>query len=423
MSIIIKCPNCHFSFALEDALTADQKEEMNKKTDELRKKMQDYVNKKTEEFNERELLLNESLAKREEILKQQHESALKKQKEEIETSIRKNIQDNVENQIKLLQQTLAENEEKLTQARLKELDFLKKEQLLKTKEDEIDITIQKQLLAGREEIREILRREEQEKTMLKEQEFQLRQKELEKQLDAQKKLVDEMKRKAEQGSMQLQGEVQEILLEEILKHSFPFDIIQEVGKGVKGADCIQTVRNRYGQEAGRIIYESKRTKEFSPEWVEKLKTDMRSQGADAAVIVSKALPKDIDKIGEKNGVFICSFGEVRAVAMLLRQGILKISELKNSQENKGDKMVMLYDYLTGTSFKEQWKAIREGFLQMKQSIQKERDAMERLWKAREKQLEKVLLNAVHIQGSIEGISGAEDVNLQLGEDADGTFLE
>ena len=217
--------------------------------------------------------------------------------------------------------------------------------------------------------------------------------------------------------MQSQGEVQELLLEELLRTSFPFDVIEEVGKGVRGADCIQTVRNNFGQECGRIIFESKRTKDFAADWIEKLKADMRSQGADVAVIVTQAMPKDMERFGEKDGVWICTFSEVKPIVHMLRDGIIKISSALKSQENRGDKMHLLYDYLTSREFAEQWQAIREGFMGMKLSIQKERDAMEKLWKAREKQLEKVLLNAAHIRGSIEGISGT-DVDLNLLEDGD-----
>ena len=221
-----------------------------------------------------------------------------------------------------------------------------------------------------------------------------------------------MRRKSEQGSMQLQGEVQELALEELLKAAFPFDLISEVGKGVRGADCIQTVRNNFGQECGKIIFESKRTNNFANDWIEKLKADMRSQGADVAVIVTQALPKDMDRFGEKEGIWICSFSEVKSIVQMLRGGIIKISTALKSQENRGDKMHLLYDYLTSREFAEQWQAIREGFMSMKLSIQKERDAMEKLWKQREKQLEKVLLNAAHVRGSIEGISGT-DVDLNL----------
>jgi hypothetical protein len=216
--------------------------------------------------------------------------------------------------------------------------------------------------------------------------------------------------------MQSQGEAQELLLEDLLRTTFPYDRIEEVGKGVRGADCIQVVCNQYGQECGKIIYESKRTKDFGGDWIEKLKTDMRSQGADIAVIVTQAMPKDMNRFGAKDGVWICSFAEVQALAYVLRDGLLKIAIATQSKENKGDKMNLLYHYLTSNEFAEQWKAIREGFMSMKLSIQKERDAMEKLWKSREKQLEKVLLNAAHIRGSIEGISG--NISFNLLEDAD-----
>jgi hypothetical protein len=284
-------------------------------------------------------------------------------------------------------------------------------------------TLQRQLLVERAKLKEQLQKEESEKISVKEQEHQMRTKELEKQIEDQKKLVEEMRRKSEQGSMQLQGEVQELMLEEILASTFPFDKIEEVGKGVRGADCVQIVRNQFGIESGKIIYESKRTKDFSNEWIEKLKKDMRSFGADIAIIVTQTFPKDMERFGEKDGVYICTFSEVRSVALLLRNALLKIAEAKKSQENKGDKMVMLYDYLTGTEFSEQWKAIREGFMSMKLSIQREKDAMEKLWKAREKQLEKVMLNAAYIKGSVEGIAGADAINLNLLEDNDPILID
>jgi hypothetical protein len=276
--------------------------------------------------------------------------------------------------------------------------------------------VQKQLQLEREKLSEDIRKIEEQKIAMKETEFLMRVKELEKQLEDQKKLADEMKRKAEQGSSQLQGEVQELALEDMLRAAFPFDQVEEVGKGVRGADCIQTVRNANGAECGKIIFESKRTREFSNDWIEKLRADLRSQGADIAVIVTQTFPKDLDRFGEKNGVWICSFVEVKSVVYMLREGLIKVSSALKTQENSGDKMRMLYQYLTSSEFAEQWRAIREGFMSMKQSIQKERDAMEKLWKAREKQLEKVLLNAAHIHGSIDGIAGMEEVNLRLLED-------
>ena len=387
MATEIKCPQCGHQFEPNESI----REEIEK---ELRSKAADWQKKKNEEF---QVKLDDEKKKLQESLKE---------------NIRKNITGDFENKLRMLEQNNKDNEEKLKLSRQKELEFLKKEQELLSKEQEIDLQLQRLLLDERSKLSEIIRKEEAEKNSLKDTENQMRLKELEKQLDDQKKLAEEMRRKSEQGSMQLQGEVQELALEELLKAAFPFDVISVVGKGVRGADCIQTVRNNFGQECGKIIFESKRTKDFANDWIEKLKADMRSQGADVAVIVTQALPKDMDRFGEKEGIWICNFAEVKPVVQMLRNGIIKISTALKSQENRGDKMHLLYDYLTSREFAEQWQAIREGFMSMKLSIQKERDAMEKLWKSREKQLEKVLLNAAHVRGSIEGISGT-DVDLNL----------
>lgn len=422
-TIMIKCPSCGSEYPLEDALQDEMKENIEKEKQEYRRQMLEYTHKKEADFKKREAEFAAQARQQEETFQLKMEEELKRRQEQQEETLRKRLSADFEHKVQLLEQSAAENEEKLKEARRKELEYLSREKALKEKEAEMELQLQRQLMSEREKLREQLSAEQAERLNVKEQEFQLRTRELEKQIEDQKKLVDEMKRKAEQGSMQMQGEVQELLLEEILQSTFPFDLVAEVGKGVRGADCIQTVRNSFGNEAGKIIYESKRTKDFSQDWIEKLKADMRQLGADVAVIVTQAFPKDMDRFGEKEGVYICSFGEVRSVALLLRNGLLKVAEVRKSGENKGDKMVMLYDYLTGHEFREQWKAIREGFMSMKLSIQKEREAMERLWKAREKQLEKVLLNAAHIRGSVEGIAGADSVNLNLLDEGEAELLE
>ena len=387
----VTCPKCQHNFEPTDAI----REEVEK---ELRGKMTDWQKKKEEETTallaEQKITIENELAEK----------------------LKKEVGTQYEQKIKAMQQNESAMSKQVKDFQEKELEFLKQVQVIQAKEAELELELQRKLVKERESLKAQIQKEETERGSLKDQEYQLKVKELEKQLDDQRKLAEEMKRKAEQGSMQMQGEVQELLLEELLKTSFPFDQISEVGKGVRGADCIQLVRNSLGQEAGKIIYESKRTKDFNQEWIDKLKADMRSQGADIAVIVTQTFPKELDRFGEKDGVYICSFQEVKSVALLLRNAILKIHDTKKSQVNKGDKMSFLYDYLTSNEFSEQWKAVGEGFRQMRSSIQKERDAMEKLWKAREKQLEKVLLNAMHIKGSIEGIAGADAIHLDLLED-------
>lgn len=393
MSPEIRCPNCQHTFAPGDVI----REEVEKET---RAKVVEWQKQKTVEFQA------------------QLEKEKTQVRDQVESQLRQQLKGDYEIQLQNLAETNKQNEEKLRAAREQQLEFLRKQQELKDKEAELEITLQKKLLEERELLAAEIRKQEDQRIQTLETEHQLKVKEMEMQLQAQQKLAEEMRRKAEQGSMQSQGEAQELLLEELLRSSFPFDLIEEVGKGVRGADCVQTVRNPFAQDCGKIIFESKRTKEFTADWIEKIKTDMRSQGADVAVIVTQAMPKDLTTFGEKDGVWICSFQEVKAVVQVLRDAVIRVFNATKSQENKGDKMHLLYNYLNSREFGEQWQAIREGFLSMRLSIQKERDAMEKLWKQREKQLEKVLLNAAHIRGSIEGISGS-DVDLNLigdGED-------
>ena len=412
----IKCPQCGHQFPMEEAVSEEYKKE-------LREKMQEYKKQKDSELAKKETEYSALTAKREAEFSQKLQQEKQQLQQSLETSLRKTIITDFENKLQLLEQNNKDNEEKLKLSRQRELEFLQKEQALKNKEAEMEISIQKKLQEERSKLSDELRKLEEQRSAAKETDYQLRLKELEKQLDDQKKLAEEMRRKAEQGSMQLQGEVQELALEAMLQSAFPFDLISEVGKGVRGADCIQTVRNNFGQECGKIIYESKRTKDFGGDWIEKLKADMRSLGADVAVIVTQAMPKDMDGFGEKNGVWICQFTEARAMIALLRDGIIKVHSASKSQQNRGDKMHLLYDYLTGNEFAEQWKAVREGFMSMKLSIQRERDAMEKLWKAREKQLEKVLLNAAHIRGSIEGIAGQDNIDLALTDEEEDKLLD
>ena len=406
MATEVKCPGCGQNFPIEEVMAVEYKQQ-------LKDQMLSYKKQKEEEYQNK--LLEFTKIEKEQII--EFDKKLEKEKntlkQALEGTLRKTIGEDFENKLVILETSNKEKEEKLKLSREKELDFLKKEQALKVKEEDMEINLQKRIQEERTHITEHIKKHEAEKNALKDTEFLLRVKELEKQLEDQRKLAEEMKRKAEQGSMQLQGEVQELILEELLRTTFPFDIIDEVAKGVRGADCIQIVQNKFGQECGKIIYESKRTKDFSGDWIDKLKKDMRNVGVDVAVIVTQCYPKGMDCFGERDGVWICSFEEVKAVAYVLRDGIIKLSSAAKFQENRGDKMHMLYDYLTGTEFSEQWKAIREGYMSMKLSIQKEREAMERLWKSREKQLEKVLLNAAHIRGSIEGIAGADTIQLSL----------
>ena len=413
MATDIKCPKCGFAFPMEAAVAEEYKKDLHNKMVTYKKQKDDEVKKHKEELEKKERTMQELLMKTE----QEHARKLTEEKTQIrhslEEELRKSISGDFENKIQLLQQANIQSDERLREARKKEFEYLKKEQELLSKEQELQINIQKQLLEERRSLTEQIRKEEVERITIKETELHLKLRELEKQLDDQKKLAEEMRRKAEQGSTQLQGEAQELLLEEILRDNFPTDLIVEVGKGVEGADCMMIIRSHGGIEYGKIIFESKRAKGWSNGWVEKLRNDMRSKQADLAILVTQIYPRNMDCFGEKDGIWICSFKEVSGLTSVLRNAIIRIAETKKTEENKGEKMQMLYNFLTGLEFRQQMEAIVEGFTELEQSIMKERLQMEKIWKERKKQLDKVLLSTAGMYGSIKGIAGVSVKSIPL----------
>ena len=207
--------------------------------------------------------------------------------------------------------------------------------------------------------------------------------------------------------MQLQGEVQEIAIEDLLSRTYPFDKIKEVPKGVRGADCIQSVINSMQQECGSIVYESKRTKNFSNAWIDKLKQDQMICRADIAVLVTQTMPNDIERFAQKNGVWICRFEDVKSLSFVLREMLIKTYSIKKAEENKGSKMELLYSYLTSSEFTQNIKRIVENYDAMIEQLNSEKKAMHKIWAAREKQIWVVQENISALFGSIKGIAGKE----------------
>lgn len=402
----ITCPQCRHEFLPPDRVQDEIKAR-------LRKEVEGWMKKKEEEFKNRESAFQAMQEARELEFMKQREEERRKWTKQVEEEMRRSMATEYELKLKWMEEREQRHAAEVQEAQKLKLDYLRLQEEMRQKESALALQMEKTLMEERTRIQEQMKKEVQEWQRQKDQNAQLKIAELEKQLADQRKLAEEMKRKVEQGSMQLQGEVQEIALENLLRQAFPFDRIEEVGKGVRGADCIQTVNSRFGQPCGKIIYESKRTKEFSMDWVDKLKEDMRRLGADVAVIVSQALPRDLEQFGQIDGVWVCGFHEVAPLASVLRDLITKVYQASQAQENKGDKMTLLYEYLISPEFSEQWKAIREGFMSMRLSLQKERVQMEKIWKHREKQLDKVLLHAAQIKGSIEGISGMEQLDFDL----------
>ncbi len=394
----IHCPNCGTVIDVNDILSHQLEEEIQKKyqaqlnqtRDEFLKKQEQLVREK-EEFEEKKRRENE-------LFQERFETKLKEERKLLEDRLKQKLATEQAEQFDVLQKELNEKSEQI-----KELSRTKAEiERLKREKEELKEAVQaeamRQLNQQLQEEKEKIRRSEEERN-------ELRVKELLKQLEDQKKLTEEMKRKQEQGSMQLQGEVQELAIEEWLASQFPLDTIEEIKKGARGGDCIQIVHTRSRQNCGTIYYESKRTKDFQPSWIEKFKADIREKSADIGVLVTEVMPSDMERMGMRDGVWVCTFEEFKGLSAVLRESVIQWSNVVASQENKGDKMSLLYDFLTSSTFRMQVEAIVEAFSQMKADLESEKRSMMRIWKQREKQLEKVINNTVDMYGSVKGIAG------------------
>ncbi len=394
----IKCPNCGESIDVQNIL-AHQLE------DEIKQKYQSQIAEDKKKYEaEQEKLKQEKLAfekakkKENELFQERLEYQLKEEKKVIEEKLKSKLKEEQSEQFEALQKELNEKSEQV-----KELNRSKAEiEKLKREKGELKEAVEAE---AQKKLNETLTAEKAKIRKSEEEKNELRFKEMQKQLEDQKKLTEEMKRKQEQGSMQMQGEVQELAIEEWLAAQFPLDTIEEIKKGARGGDCLQHVNTRSAQNCGAIYYESKRTKDFQPSWIEKFKADIRDKGANIGVLVTEVMPSDMDRMGLKDGIWICNYEEFKGLCAVLRESIVQLSTAISSQENKGEKMEILYTFLTGNTFRMQVEAIVEGFTQMKSDLESEKRSMQRIWKQRDKQIEKVITNTIDMYGSIRGIAG------------------
>ncbi len=417
----IKCPNCGENIDVNSILYHQLEDEFKQKNLQEKKKFDDEIAQKRVEYKK----AIESLKQKEEFIKEQKEkfdeelqkatkNALKEEKIKLAEQLKQQILDEQKESMELLKKELLEKsnqvkELNLAKANIEKLKREKEEIETKIKADS-EVELNKKIALEKEKIQKSL--QEQNELKFKSQQEQMEQL---------KRQLIEAQRKAEQGSQQLQGEVQELAIEEYLESKYPFDTIEEIKKGARGGDCIQIVHTREIQNCGKIYYESKRTKEFQRSWIEKFKADMRDKGADVGVLVSEVMPNELERMGLMDGIWVCSYEEFKGLSAVLREGVIKVHLAKKSEENKTDKMSLLYSYLTSVEFTMQVEAIVEGFTQMKSDLDSEKRSMYRIWKQREKQIEKVLENTIGMYGSIKGIAGESVGNvkaLELGYDED-----
>lgn len=304
-----------------------------------------------------------------------------------------------------LQQMLASREEKLRLSQAAEAEMLKKQRELDDKLREMDLAVQRQVNEGLEAVRATAKQEAEDALSLKV-------KERDTQIASMQQKIEELKKKAEQGSQQLQGEAQELMLEDMLRARFPFDQIEPVGKGEFGGDVLQRVVNPAGQVCGSILWETKRTRTWSDGWLSKLKGDLRAAKADLALIVSHALPKDIETFGQMEGVWITGPKCAMPVAMSLRESLVLMNGVRAAGEGQQTKSALMYDYLTGPRFRHRIEAVVEKFSEMQDDLASERKATMKRWAKREQQLHTVLDSTAGLYGDLQGIAGRSMLEIE-----------
>lgn len=367
----IKCPHCGKKFPLDQAMTHEIKEkleiETGKKLDEEKKRL----NEEARNWREGQLI------KLKEKAKEEMELQLKDKSNELEE---------LRNQNKKFQEQL--------------LELNKTLRLMRTSMEDQKLELDKKLLNEQNRIRQ----DEQKKF---EDQYKLKFLEIEKQNNDLKKSLEEARRKAEQGSQQLQGEVLELEFENILRREFPYDEIKEVPKGIRGADILQVVINNYGKTVGTIVWESKRTKSWSEGWITKLKEDQRSIKADLAVIVTQVLPAGIKNFLSKNRVWISNYDSIIGLATVLRDSLIRIAAVRLSEVDKQDKKTILWNYLNGIEFQNRIEAIGDIYSQMQEELEIEKRWFIKKWAKQEKNIRQVIDNISGMDGDLKSIMGKQ----------------
>ncbi len=339
----------------------------------------------------------------ERVLREQrelHQKELDSQKLEIEEKTKQKISQQLQLQIKDAENEKEElkKQNKLLQDQLLEMNRLLRD--LKSKDDQRQLEMEKKLSAASEKIKEDMGKQYSS-------EYRLKELEKDKKISDMEKLVEELKRKAQQGSMQTQGEVMELDLEQSLRDAFPTDEITPVEKGITGADIRQIVKSPRGTVCGTILWESKRTKVWSDEWIGKLKNDLRAEKANIPVIITLAMPKDIKEgFGLKDGVWVTTLQLILPLALLLRKNLLDVMYQKVVAANKGEKSDQLYAYITSHEFTQQVEALVEVYKEMQEQVTRERIVFEKNWKQREAQVRRLFISTAGVYGSMQGIIGS-----------------
>jgi len=430
----IKCPNCGTHIDIDEIFYHQIEEKFKQQHLQDQKKLKDEIEAKRKEYKThldtlkaKEDALKEEKEKFDDELKKATREQLKIERAKLQDALKKELVEEQSESMALLQKELEEKSKQVQELNASKVMIEK----LKREKDEVEskvkadaqIALNKQLQEEKEKLAKQAQelKEQTLKDVREANELELKAKD--EQIAQMAKSIEDAKRKAEQGSMQIQGEALELAIESWISSQFPFDTVDEVKKGAFGADCIQTIHTRELQNCGIICYESKNTKAWSDGWITKLKQDMLKVNADLGVLVTSVYPKDMDRMGFVDGIWVCSLDEFKGSTSLLRESLIRVHKTVQREENRGDKMTLLYNYLTGNEFSMQMNSIVEGFMTMQTELDKERRSLMASWKRRQKLIDGVLQNTTEMYGSLQGIAGSGALGhieaLELPESLDG----
>ncbi len=385
---VINCPKCGYEIPVEEVLTHQIRETL--KTD-----LEKDIKIQEKKLADKDLVLKD----KETHLDQKVEALLKERSTEIEIKIREKLHAESIQELSSLKEELEEKSKKLQESKKTELDLMKKTRELEEREQTLALEVERTLSTERDQIKQTVFKQFRE-------EHDLRDQQKDKLISDLKKNLDDAKRRAEQGSMERQGEIQELDLEQTLQATFRHDEIEPVPKGVRGADVIQTVKDNALKPCGKILWESKRTKSWSQGWIQKLKDDQIIVGAEVAIIITESLPPDIENFGQVDQVWVTTRPYATAIATILRESLIKLNYARSSAEGMNEKMAILYQYIIGPEFRQKIEAIISTFDSMTQQLVKEKRAMQKLWSEREKQIERVITNTSGMYGDFKGLIGS-----------------
>lgn len=401
----IICPNCKTEIRLTESLAAPLIAATRRQFEQQLAQKDDEIAKREQGLREREKQITEAKRKLDEQVADQVAAQLKEERARViaEESRKAKLAsaaelENRARELAELQEVLKARDEKLAEAQQAQAELIKKQRELDDARRELELTVEKRVQAGLEQTRVKARQEAEEGLKLKVMEK-------EQTISAMQKQIEELKRKAEQGSQQLQGEVLELELENLLGARFPADMIEPVPKGEYGGDILQRVRNLSGQHCGTILWESKRTKHWSDSWLAKLREDQRAAKAEIAIIVSQALPREVETFALIDNIWVIHPKAILPVATVLRHTLVEVTSARQSSEGQQTKMELVYQYLTGPRFRQRVEGIVEAFSTMQEDLDKEKKAITKQWARREMQIERVMQSTVGMYGDLQGIAG------------------